>query len=92
MQADPQSTFRAASGSPQTGLSHACDNKSAQQPTYSSRRVINGVPSLVGLALIVAPFIFGINTVSIALWTNMLLGAFVAPLAGYQTFGNPSPR
>jgi hypothetical protein len=39
---------------------------------------------ILGILAIIAPFVLGFNTLAIALWVTLVLGACVALLAGYK--------
>jgi hypothetical protein len=47
------------------------------------------VAGLAGLAAVIAPFVFGFTTLTMALWTTIVLGAIVLILAGYKLFFVP---
>ena len=44
------------------------------------------VAGIVGLLAVIAPFVLGFSTLTIALWTTIVLGAVMAILAGYELF------
>lgn len=45
---------------------------------------------LLGLAMIVAPFVLNYATVAVALWASIFVGAVIAVLSGYKIFsGSP---
>lgn len=44
-----------------------------------------GVTSLVGLALVIAPFILGYSLQPTPLWTSLILGAMITLASGYKT-------
>jgi len=44
------------------------------------------VAGVAGVLAIVAPFVFGFTTLTVALWTFIVLGAAIVILAGYEVF------
>lgn len=44
------------------------------------------VIAIVGLLVIFAPFILGFSTITIAVWTLIILGGILAILAGFEGF------
>lgn len=41
---------------------------------------------IAGLLAVIAPFVFGFTTLTVALWTFFILGAAIVILAGYEVF------
>ncbi len=41
---------------------------------------------IAGVAAVIAPFVLGFTTVTMALWTTIILGVIVTILAGYEVF------
>lgn len=54
--------------------------------THDTARWEYWVAGILGLAAIVAPFVLRFSAQATAMWTNIVLGALVAVLAGYQAF------
>ena len=44
------------------------------------------VVGIAGLLAVLAPFVFGFNTLTMALWTLVILGIVAVVLAGYEVF------
>lgn len=44
------------------------------------------VAGIAGLLAVIAPFVFGFTTLTVALWTLLILGAAIVILAGYEVF------
>lgn len=44
------------------------------------------VAGLAGALAVIAPFVFGFTTLTMALWTLVILGVVVLVLAGYEVF------
>jgi hypothetical protein len=49
------------------------------------------VVGIAGVFAVIAPFVFGFNTLSIALWTLVILGTLAVILAGYAVFFAEQP-
>lgn len=48
------------------------------------------IAGLLGLAIIIAPFVFNYATVAVALWASIFVGAVIVILSGYKIFsGSP---
>ncbi|RIK44224.1 MAG: hypothetical protein DCC55_03270 [Chloroflexi bacterium] len=44
------------------------------------------VVGIAGVLAVIAPFVFGFTTMTMAFWTMLILGALVFILAGYEAF------
>jgi len=44
------------------------------------------VASIAGLLAVLAPFILGFSTLTMAVWASIILGALLAFLAGFEGF------
>lgn len=49
------------------------------------------VAGIAGLLAVIAPFVFGFTTLTVALWTFLILGAAIVILAGYEIFFAEQP-
>lgn len=50
--------------------------------------MLYGIMSILGLALVAAPFALGYSTNPAALWSSVIIGAVVALAAGYKALAN----
>ncbi|MCB0112028.1 MAG: SPW repeat protein [Caldilineaceae bacterium] len=49
------------------------------------------VVGIAGVVAVLAPFVFGFNTLTMALWTLVVLGILAVILAGYEVFFAEQP-
>lgn len=50
-------------------------------------RVINWIQLVLGVVVLISPWVFGFADIVSALWGNVILGALVAIFALWQLFG-----
>ena len=51
-------------------------------------RAINWIQLVLGIVVLISPWVFNFSDVVSALWGNVILGALVAIFALWQLFGN----
>ena len=44
---------------------------------------------VIGIILIISPWVFGFSDISVAMWCNVLIGLFLAIVSAWAVFGEP---